>query len=73
MSDRLITGTTSDVFIPLNSNAIELLKQHPNKIDWISLSSNKNAITLLENNYDKIDWKILSRNPSIFEDERMPI
>jgi hypothetical protein len=35
------------------------------------LSYNKNAIEILKQ--QKIDWKLLSRNPSIFEDEHMPI
>ena len=37
------------------------------------LSCNPNAIHLLENNQDKINWYGLSSNPSIFEDEPMPI
>ena len=37
------------------------------------LSTNPNAIELLEENQDKIVWTWISRNPSIFEDESMPI
>ena len=37
------------------------------------LSTNPNAIDLLKNNQDKIDWYSLSSNPSIFEDESIPI
>ena len=47
-------------------NAIELLKENPNKIDWDLLSSNPNAIELLKENPDKIDWRQLSSNPNIF-------
>ena len=49
-----------------NPNAIEYLKENPDKIDWDYLSSNPNAIELLEKNKDKIDWYLLSKNPSIF-------
>ena len=45
-------------------------------IEWLSwdiLSANPNAMHLLKNNQDKIDWYWLSVNPSIFEDEPMPI
>jgi len=37
----------------------DLLPKKKILLDWIPL--------------DKIDWKLLSINPSIFEDERMPI
>jgi len=43
------------------------LEQHPEKINWLFLSSNPNAIPLLERNPDKISWYWLSENPSIFE------
>ena len=49
-----------------NINAIKLLKNYPDKIDWCSLSSNPDAIQLLKTKYpDKIDWNCLSlnRNP----------
>ena len=52
--------------LSLNPNAIELLKENQDKIDWINLSSNPNAIELLKENPNKIDWKYLSQNPSIF-------
>ena len=47
---------------PGNPNAIHLLKQHMDKINWEFLSNNPNAIQLLENNMDKIDWEWLSSN-----------
>ena len=37
-----------------NPNAIHLLEQNPDKIDWFWLSLNPNAIDLLEKNQDKI-------------------
>ena len=55
-----------------NPNAIDLLKEHQDNIDWYYLSSNPNVIELLKDNYDKIYWEKLSRNPSIFKDESMP-
>ena len=52
-----------------NPNAIHLLEQNQNKIDWLRLSSNPNpnAINILKNNQDKIRWDYLSSNPSIFQ------
>ena len=47
-----------------NENAIHLLKQNQDKIDWDNLSCNDNAIHLLEQNQDKIDWNCLSYNPN---------
>jgi hypothetical protein len=51
-----------------NENAIELLKDNQDKIDWEYLSRNENpeAIELLRNNQDKIDWDGFSLNPAIF-------
>jgi len=45
-----------------NPNAIHLLEQNLDKIEWHYLSSNPNAIHLLEQNIDKIYWKFLSLN-----------
>ena len=69
-----------------NPNAIDLLKIRieyenlldyddldDNRINWDRLSENPNAINLLKENQDKIDWYYLSKNPSIFEDEPMPL
>ncbi len=50
-----------------NPNAIELLKENKDKIDWINLSENPNAIKLLKENQDKIDWEYLSINPNAIE------
>ena len=47
-----------------NPNAIHLLEQNINKIDWMLLSNNPNAIHLLEKNMEKIDWRQLSYNPN---------
>ena len=41
--------------------------------NWDNLCLNINAIDLLKNNQDEIDWYYLSSNPSIFEDEPMPL
>ena len=51
----------------MNPNAIELLEQNLDKVDWDYLSSNPNAIDILKQNKDKINWYYLSLNPSIFE------
>ena len=47
-----------------NKNAIGLLYDNIDKIDWFHLSSNKNAIKILEQHQDKIDWEELAQNPS---------
>ena len=51
-----------------NPNAIHLLEQNPDKINWGWLSRNPNAIHLLEENPDKIKWYFVSNIPSIFEE-----
>tara|TARA_B100001094_G_C17975883_1_gene692743 strand:- start:542 stop:943 length:402 start_codon:yes stop_codon:yes gene_type:complete len=50
-----------------NPNAIHLLEQNQDKIDWRMLSSNQNAINLLEKNQDKIVWTLLCQNPLGYE------
>jgi hypothetical protein len=52
----------------LNPNAIHLLEENPDKINWDELSRNPNAIHLLEQNPNKINWYVVSNNPSIFEE-----
>ena len=47
-----------------NPNAIYLLEQNMDKINWDYLSANLNAIHLLEQNIDKIRWNWLSFNPN---------
>jgi hypothetical protein len=44
-----------------NPNAIELLKENQDKINWFGLSKNPNAIELLKENQDKINWFGLSK------------
>ena len=44
-------------WLSANPNAINLLEQNYNKINWIVICSNLNAIHLFENNLDKIHWK----------------
>jgi len=60
---RNIKFIVSD-WLSKNPNAIHLLEQNMDKIDWFYLSGNPNAIHLIEQNLDKIDWLYLSRNPS---------
>jgi hypothetical protein len=63
-----------------NPNAIDLLRQHVDKINWKQLAKNPNAMEILEENYyqqliigntTKVLWEtiwcILSSNPSIFK------
>ena len=50
-----------------NPNAIHLLEQNIDKIDWESLSYNTNAIHLLEQNIEKINWDCLSGNPNAIQ------
>jgi hypothetical protein len=50
-----------------NPNALSLLEQNQDKIDWRKLSRNPNAISLLKENQDKIWWEYLSYNPNIME------
>jgi hypothetical protein len=47
-----------------NINALHLIEQYPDKIQWTLLSRNPAAIHLLEKNPNKIDWGYLSRNPA---------
>ena len=46
------------------SEAIQLLRENPDKINWnwLSLNSSPEAIQLLRENSDKIIWKSLSGN-----------
>jgi hypothetical protein len=48
--------------LSVNENAIHLLEQNQEKINWDMLSLNKNAIHLLQQNQDKINWNRLSEN-----------
>ena len=45
-----------------NTNAIHLLENNMDKINWSELSRNTNAIHLLENNINRINWFKLSGN-----------
>jgi hypothetical protein len=49
-----------------NENAIELLQENQDKINWSKFSANINAISLLEDNQDKINYEYLSLNWNIF-------
>ena len=50
-----------------NKNAIKLLKENSNKINWDNLSLNPNAIALLKLNINKINWTNLSANYNAIE------
>jgi len=45
------------MYLSRNLNAIHLLEQNIDNIEWYVLTSNPNAIHLLEQNKDKIDWE----------------
>ena len=47
-----------------NPNAIHLLEQNLNKVNWDWLSRNPNAIHILEQNLNKLNWYWLSKNPN---------
>ena len=61
--DMLLEDTNRHL-LSSNPNAIQLLKQFPDKIDWYLLAKNPNAIELLEQNPDKIKLDKLSSNPN---------
>jgi hypothetical protein len=48
-------------------NAIHILEENLDRINWNTLSCNINAISILEQNLDKINWSFLLRNINIFE------
>ena len=48
-------------------NAIELLKENQDKIDWDLLCLNENAIELLKENPEKIYWENVSENKNIIK------
>jgi hypothetical protein len=55
--------------LSINSNAISILKKHPDKINWQCLCANTNpeAIELIRDNINKLDihcWWNLSENPN---------
>ena len=49
-----------------NQNAIHMLEQNIDKINWTVLNINPNAISLLVQNIDKIDWNTILNKPNIF-------
>ena len=52
----------------MNPNAISILENNQDKVDWNQLSQNPNAIDLLDKNQDKISWYYLSKNPNAIGD-----
>jgi hypothetical protein len=53
-------------WLSMNPAAIPLLEKHPEKIDWVCLSSNPAAMPLLEHP-EKINWAYLSRHSAIID------
>lgn len=49
-----------------NPNAIQIIEQHPEIIDWVELSTNPNAIHILGQNLDKVDWGICLEIPMLY-------
>ena len=54
--------------LSLMPEAIDYLKENPDKINWINLCNNPSPfiIPILKENPDKIDWYYLSGNPYVF-------
>ena len=55
------------MYLSQNENAIELLMNNLEKIEWSYLSLNPNAIELLRNNKNKIDNILIRENPNYYE------
>jgi hypothetical protein len=55
--------------LSMNPNALHILKNNPERINYMRLCSNKNpeAIRMLEQNMDEIDWPTLASNPSAIQ------
>ena len=54
-------------YLSFNKNAIRLLEENLDKVNWDNLSKNNNAIHLLKKNPEKIDWYNICYNPSIYK------
>ena len=69
LCDWVSVNKLSYELLSKNPNAIDLLEQNLDKINWryLSMNKNPNVIHLLEQNQDKISWTWLSTNPNIFE------
>ena len=61
---RYINDPDIKYMLTLNPNAIPILEQHLDNVNWSSLSSNPNAIHLLAQNLDNVNWYNLSFNPN---------
>ena len=58
-------GIDSKLLSKNNSkNAIKLLEEYPDLIEWYYLSSNSSAIKLIKNNKNKINYGGLALNPN---------
>ena len=49
----------------LNKNAINILQNNLDKINWPNLSINENAIGILRDNLDNVNWDMVSQNKNI--------
>ena len=61
-----VNGGIDWFYLSLNINAIKILQQNQDKINW-NLSKNKNAIELLKENEVNINWEKLSFNENAIE------
>jgi hypothetical protein len=48
----------------MNENAIHLLENNLDKINFGCLTMNPKAIHLLEKNLNKVDWELITENPN---------
>ena len=54
-------------FISGNPYAVELLREHPDRIHWDTLcveASNKEQFEFLRENVDRVNWDFICRNPN---------
>lgn len=50
-----------------NPKMLNYFRQHPEQINWQSLSFNPDAIDLFANNLDKLDWEYVSEHPKAID------
>ena len=63
------TKTNNKITNLLDPNAIEILKENQDKIEWccLCINSNPTILEILNKNLDKINWYSLSTNPNATE------
>ncbi len=64
LRDNIDETKLINICLSANPNAVEYLKRHPDKINWVVLSQNPNAIHLIESNLKNVCWAHLSINPN---------